>query len=182
MPRDIMCCRAYTSGEYPETHFCENGQYSRPLLHKCVIQYTNTETYTHIARWGCEFAVGRNASSLSLSSLCGYWGHGLMQKNITIHLLSFSSPPLSSLFCIYHPAFPSLVFSSPLFSFCLLSFSPHPLSWPSSLLHLFPLLLPTSLSFPLTSCPRLSLLPITFCLNCSTAQHVMAQPKYRQEG
>ena len=57
-----------------ETHLCENGQYSRPLLHKRIIQYTNAETYAHIARWGCEISVGRNASSLSLSSLCAHPG------------------------------------------------------------------------------------------------------------
>lgn len=60
------------------THICENGQYSRPLLHKCIIQYTNAETYAHRARWGCELAVGKNTSSLSLSSLSGYWGQELM--------------------------------------------------------------------------------------------------------
>ena len=138
-----------------ETHFCENGQYSRPLLHKCIIQYTNAETYAHIARWGCELAVGRSASSLSLSSLSAYWGRELMQKSIMIHLLSSHLPPLRLCSTYITLRFPL----SPLFSSRLLSFS------------------------PLSSSPS-SAIPSSnyFLFKCGTAQHVTAQPKYRQEG
>lgn len=115
--------------------------------------YRNADTYAHIARWGCKIAVGRNASSLSLSSLCGYWGQEHNDPSSDL-----SSPPTSSLFYIYHSPFHSPVFSSPLSSFGLLSFSPHPLSFP-----------PLLSSTPTLGYPFFQLLSV-----CGTAQHVMA--------
>ncbi len=147
-----------------ETHFCENGQYSRPLLHKCEIQYTNAETYAHIARWGCEIAVGRNASSLSLSSLCGYRGQELIWKSIMIHSLTFHLPHLFFV-CIYHSPFQSPFHSSLLFSLWLLPFSP-------------PLFLLLSSPFPPPAIPSSNYL----LFMCGTAQHVTAQLKHGQEG
>lgn len=90
-----------------DTHFYENRRRGRPILHKRIIQYTKAKTKAHMARWGCELAVGRDASSLSLSSLCGYGGRGPVQNSVMIRLLS------SHLVYIHHPPFPLLCPSPP---------------------------------------------------------------------
>lgn len=116
-----------------QTHFYENRQYSSPLLRKSILQYTKAETYTHIARWGCELAVGKNASSLPLCSLSGFWRRELMLKSLMTHLLSSRLPHL---LYICDPPSLSLLFSPPL---CPLFVSCHsPLTFSPSLISPFP--------------------------------------------
>lgn len=137
-----------------ETLFIENGQYSRPLLHKCIIQYTDRNVCTHSqmglwARCGkeCIFCVPQQSLQL-LGTRTDVKRHNDPSSVLLPPLLVRHISPSISLSCFLLPSFP----------FCLLSFS-----------HLLSSIL---LSVPPTFHPWLVIPPFTFCL--SVAQHSMS--------
>lgn len=114
-----------------ETHFCENGQYSRPQMDNTVHKRRNVRTHSQMGLWDrcgkeCIFIVPQQSLWL-LGTRADVKEHNNPSSDLSSPLLL-----LYSTYITLHPPFP--VFSSPLFSFVschsLLTHSPPPVSSP----------------------------------------------------